>query len=972
MTNLRSSRYGQLLGTILSRRNKTKNIPKNQKLQGTNKTEIIKTEHKKIAKNNRELEYLRFEYKKLKRKYSQLTDQRIAETTLRKLRDLLARINDQEHEKSLLTQELSELGLNKTKTQTPVSIGNNNQDKNDLEDEEIEEKKKKIEKLTQSIKYLKSNKKDNLKEKVNSKQAKLKELTNNTNDLLLDLNLLKEDLQNFQNVQNAKQTNKEDEEKSMIQERILKRIREQYSQQERKAKKIGFEINNLKSMNKTSLQCRQTIGTIKMKCKSIKVENEKLQMEIGNLQQLKETSENKTILSESDTSYSDFSNNHRSKNFNNGYNSDSNYNYNTDTASNTTTSNNSDSNNSYSMKHRIQKRNRRLNLKKSPTASSKGIKKLKFTPSLSTKTIYHRTISEITETVTRTDSSESLTMTFSDSCNSEQDFENKITRFEGNDSNNEELWNSQASNKIEDYSNKKTKKLFTNRTPRIENRIRPRSNSISVVSNVHIKLQQRTKNNSEDTVNLSNKELIDKYKLLKKQSQQQKEKQILQKDKIKTNEKEEKQQKIVNIPSLQVLLTIPKGVAYFKEFLCVHLNQENLLFFQSIKDYKANCQTQKQINKEAKKIIKKYIVPGSIFEINIESKTRQKILKLDSLNNYSTMMFDHAQITVYNHMNLNSWEPFIETKLFKILLKELMNDQNYQQNPNVKKSKLIYPIKKKMVLNEEIEYLGKYYDAEKLSAELLNKMIQILMTFYKISSNNINLQLVFKSLIYRKFVQETLHLQRVRLNKLSEQQKLCFFINIYNLLFLQGLINYEIPRNRNEIKKFKQKCCYKIGENYYSLSDIYHGILRADSTYRLSLRNQNYFKKSDTRNKISLKKIQPQFHFALINFHFNIPLQIFTSNNIEQNLKLITQKVLIKLIKLSNGKLLLPNIFKLYEKDFGGIKNILNWIKFLCSNNYGYQNNNNSDFVIKFTKNTSIIPNFTILTEKLDLKNRYL
>ncbi|KAJ3426886.1 electron carrier/ protein disulfide oxidoreductase [Anaeramoeba flamelloides] len=966
MTNIRSSRYGHLLGTILSRRNKNKTIPKSETVKGTKKTENKQPEQKKITKIDKELESLKFKYKKLKRKYSQLTDQRITETTLRKLRDLLGRIKDQEKEKSFLTQELSGLGLNKTKTHTPIPIGNNNQDKNGSEDEEIEEKKKKIQKLTQSINFLKSNKKDNLKEKVNSKQAKLKELTTNTNDLLVDLNLLKEDLQNLQKFE---QVNKEDEEKSMIQERILKRIREQYSQEERKAKKIGFEINNFKSMNKSSLQCRQTIGSIKMKCKTIKVENEKLKMEIGDLQQLKETSENRTFRSGSDISYSDFSNNHQSNNSNNEYNSDSNYNYNTNTASNTTTSNNSDSDNSFSMKHSIPKRTRNLNLKKSPTTSSKGIKRLKFTPSLSTKTIYHRTISEITETATHTDSSESLTMTFSDSCNSEQDFENKITRFEGNDSNNEELWNSQMSNKIEDYPNKKTNKLFTNRTQRIEKKIRPRSNSISVVTNVSIKLQKQNKNKSEDAGNIFNKELIDKYKLLTKQLQQQKKIQIQQK--VKTEKKEEKQQKIVNIPSLQVLLTIPKGVAYFKEYLCVHLNQENLLFFQSIKDYKANCQTQKQINKEAKKIIKKYIIPGSIFEINIESKTRHKILDLHSLNNYSTMMFDQAQSTVFNHMDLNSWESFIETKLFKILLKELMQDKNYQYNPNIKKSKLIFPIKKKIVLNEEIEYLGKYYDAEKLSADLLKQLIQILMTFYKISSNNINLQLVSKSLIYRKFVKETLYLQRVRLNKMSEQQKLCFFINIYNLLFLQGLINYEIPTNRTTIKKFKQKCCYRIGENYYSLTDIYHGVLRANSTNKSSLRSQNYFKKSDTRNKIALKKIQPQFHFALINFHFNIPLQIFTLDNIEQNLKLITQKVLIKLIKLSNQKLLLPNIFKLYEKDFGGIKNILNWIKSLCSNNYGYQNNNKPDFVIKFTKNTSIIPNFTILTEPLELKNRY-
>ncbi|KAJ6226100.1 electron carrier/ protein disulfide oxidoreductase [Anaeramoeba flamelloides] len=966
MTNIRRPRYGQTLRTILSRRNKKKGNQKRDQLKGRGQTDIKASDQKK-SKKNPELEHLRFEYKKMKRTYEQLKEQQITETTLRKLQNLYAKIKDQEKEKFNLKEELSDFRESDPKKQKGISKSSQN---SDSEDNEIQQKKKKIEKLTKSIDFLKSNQKINFNEKVNSKQTKLKNLTNETNLLLLDLSLLKEDLKIFKN---PKQQNKEDEEKIMIQEKILNRIREQYSQQKRKAKKIEFDINNLQSMNKSPLDYRQTQSSIKIKCSSIQVENEKLQHEIDALKQLKASSENKTARSESETSYSDFSSNisHNSNHENTTYTSDS--------------------DNSFSIQKSIKKRNT-INLKKSPSTISKGLIKLKIPSSLSTKTRYHRTISELTETATHTDGSESFSISFSDSCNSEQDFGNKITRFEGNTGNNEELWHNQINNGLTHYSKKKTHRTLAISTQDTEKRTKKRSHSVYFISNVTIKPKSRNNNDSEDSLDLPNMDMINKYKLLmkqqqpqqpqkqKQQQQQQQQKQQQEEEKKKNeqedrnenNEEKENKYKNVDIPSLEVLLTIPKGVAYFKEFLCVHLNQENLLFFQNVKDYKANCQTQKQINKEAKKIIKKYIIPSSIFEINIESKMRQKILDLHSVSNYSTIMFDQAQQTAYNHMNLNSWESFTQTNLFKILLKELMQDQNYQYNPNVKKSKLIYPIKKKIVLNEEIEYLGKYHDAEKLSAELLKKLTQILMTFYKISSNNINLQLVSKSLIYRKFVKETSHLQRIRLNNLDKQQKFCFFINIYNLLFLNGLINYGIPSNRNEVKRFYQKCCYRICNDYFCLKDIYHGILRANNTHKLSLRNQNYFKKTDARGKLSLKKVQPQFHFALINFHFNVQLQIFTSNNIEQNLKSIAQNVLTKLVKFSNKKLLLPNIFKLYEKDFGGIKNILNWINSNSSNSLYTQNTNIHNLVIKYPKNSLVNPNFIIMKEQMELKNQFL
>ncbi|KAJ6235453.1 regulator of g-protein signaling 13 [Anaeramoeba flamelloides] len=182
------------------------------------------------------------------------------------------------------------------------------------------------------------------------------------------------------------------------------------------------------------------------------------------------------------------------------------------------------------------------------------------------------------------------------------------------------------------------------------------------------------------------------------------------------------------ISSLTKLLTIPTGVAFFQEYLCTEFNQENIMFWQEVKSFKQNCVTQRQIRKIAKKIILKFIKPESLFEINIDSECRTKILKQFKQKDFSNEMFDQAHQIVFNHLQLNSFDNFKYSKYYPILIKYLRQDSTIDLQPGKKICALVFGKKniiKKKSLNDEKRIIGKTRNAYQLGEELLTNILDI-------------------------------------------------------------------------------------------------------------------------------------------------------------------------------------------------------------------------------------------------------
>lgn len=78
---------------------------------------------------------------------------------------------------------------------------------------------------------------------------------------------------------------------------------------------------------------------------------------------------------------------------------------------------------------------------------------------------------------------------------------------------------------------------------------------------------------------------------------------------------------------------------------------------------------------------------------------------------------------------------------------------------------------------------------------------------------------------YLRIIEE---LQRVDLYEMPREEKLSFFINLYNMMAIHAILVLGHPSGALERRKLFGDFKYVIGGSAYSLSAIYNGILRGN------------------------------------------------------------------------------------------------------------------------------------------------
>lgn len=123
--------------------------------------------------------------------------------------------------------------------------------------------------------------------------------------------------------------------------------------------------------------------------------------------------------------------------------------------------------------------------------------------------------------------------------------------------------------------------------------------------------------------------------------------------------------------SFQSLMTTKYGPMVYKAYLKTEYSDENLEFWIACEKYKSiTCRWKR--NARARKLFKLYIQPNSPREINIDSPTRDDIIK--ELQNSSPYCFEDAQKIVYRHMERDSYPRFLQSSIYQSFL------SNYSQH----------------------------------------------------------------------------------------------------------------------------------------------------------------------------------------------------------------------------------------------------------------------------------------------------
>lgn len=209
--------------------------------------------------------------------------------------------------------------------------------------------------------------------------------------------------------------------------------------------------------------------------------------------------------------------------------------------------------------------------------------------------------------------------------------------------------------------------------------------------------------------------------------------------------------------------------------------------------------------------------------------------------------------------------------------------------------------------------------AQEMGTSLWRITLAIFEQYVAEDGKHVDYQGISMSEEFRRYLTLTHQLQRVDLLETSREEKLAFFINLYNAMVVHAVIVLGHPVGPLDRRKFFGDFQYLIGGDPYSLSAIENGVLRANQ--RPPYNFIKAFGPKDNRLKVSLLEPLPLVHFALNRATRSSPaLKLFTPANIDAELHFAARSFFRDggiLIDVETKTVSLNKIMNWYSADFG-------------------------------------------------------
>jgi hypothetical protein len=216
-----------------------------------------------------------------------------------------------------------------------------------------------------------------------------------------------------------------------------------------------------------------------------------------------------------------------------------------------------------------------------------------------------------------------------------------------------------------------------------------------------------------------------------------------------------------------------------------------------------------------------------------------------------------------------------------------------------------------------------------ISQEMLKAIRQLKVKYYT-PQGTVNYDALRKSAEYEQYKRIAANLRDFNLELLkTEEEKLAFWINLYNTIVVDGIIASTINKSVQEVLRFFSKMKYFIGGYRFSPDDIEHGILRANR--KKPSRFWRQFSLLNPKREFSLEHLDPRIHFALVcGSRSCAPIQYYTPEGIYEELESATINFVNSsevIVVPEEKRILMSMIFKWYRNDFGGIPGVIEFVK---------------------------------------------
>jgi len=162
----------------------------------------------------------------------------------------------------------------------------------------------------------------------------------------------------------------------------------------------------------------------------------------------------------------------------------------------------------------------------------------------------------------------------------------------------------------------------------------------------------------------------------------------------------------------------------------------------------------------------------------------------------------------------------------------------------------------------------------------------------------------------------------------TREERLAFWINLYNTMVVHGVVELGIERSVKEKAGFFDRLKYDVGGHVFSLNDIEHGILRENR--RVPYRLRRSFGRDDPRQQFVVSPMDVRIHFALVCGSQSCPpIGFYTAEKIDEQLDLAAQSFINSdeiRIDPPGRTLRVSMIFKWYQRDFGSKDHVIRFI----------------------------------------------
>ncbi|KAL7562724.1 hypothetical protein ACA910_013226 [Epithemia clementina (nom. ined.)] len=165
-------------------------------------------------------------------------------------------------------------------------------------------------------------------------------------------------------------------------------------------------------------------------------------------------------------------------------------------------------------------------------------------------------------------------------------------------------------------------------------------------------------------------------------------------------------------------------------------------------------------------------------------------------------------------------------------------------------------------------------------------------------------------------------LQAFDMGRLSDNEKLAFALNVYNLMLRYAFIKLGFFKSEADRAHFFANVRFNVGGLVFSFDEWKDGILRGNR--KSPITGKEPFKGLDRRRRLVLSKdVDPRIHFALgdhavVGSSCSLPFRIYTAGNIDQELEMAASVYCNDKcnIRAKGNMVKLPKALYMYRGDF--------------------------------------------------------